>query len=231
MRSRLRSTLATATLDTLALGLAYCIALAIRNAVASGGPIPSGSIVLDWTFLIMLVVTMSSFMAFGLYSSEVHVHRPLLLRTLIKGVSAAFIISSVTVFFIKSTEVTQSRFLLIGTFGLFALLVTLLRLSINVRAYRRQVAEQKPIVLVIGQSPRSHVLECRLSHLWGFSRWKSVVASGGVREYSLATAAELDAAAASGRAVQAVFIDQGGMPLQGVLPLVEQVRARRCCEV
>ena len=48
-------------------------------------------------------------------------HRPLLLRTLVKGAATALIVSAVTVYFVKSPYVNQSRFLLLGTFGLFVL--------------------------------------------------------------------------------------------------------------
>jgi exopolysaccharide biosynthesis polyprenyl glycosylphosphotransferase len=179
----------------------------------------------------MLVATLLCFAAVGLYNTEVHVFRPLLVRTLAKGAAAAFIVSAVTVYLVKSPQIDQSRSLLLGSFGLFVLFSAFLRLSIQVRLYRRKVAAQKPIVLVVGQSARSEVLKSRLSDLCGFSRWKAIVCAGDVREYSLAVTTALDGAAANGRVVQAVMIDAGGMPLQSVLPVVQQVRQRRCCEV
>jgi exopolysaccharide biosynthesis polyprenyl glycosylphosphotransferase len=214
-------------LDGTALAAAYFIALAIRN----GMPFPHGIYVTDWSLCVVMAATAVSFAAFGLYTTEVYVHRPLLLRTLIKGAATALIVSAVTVYFVKSPYVNQSRFLLLSTFGLFILFSALLRLSIPARLYRRRVAEQKPIVLVVGQSARSEVLEGRLSNLCGFSRWKAVACPGGAREYTAAVTTALDGAAANGRVVQAVIVDAGGMPLQGVLPVVQQVRARRCCEV
>ncbi len=82
----------------------------------------------------------------------------------------ALIVSAVTVYFVKSPYVNQSRFLLLGTFALFVALCSLLRLSLPARAYRRKVAEQRPVVLVVGQSARSELLKRRLSDLCGFSR-------------------------------------------------------------
>lgn len=231
MTSRLRCIVASAIADGIALTAAYFIALAIRGDIGFGRYILRGTLGTDWSLCVMLVATVVSFTVFGLYTTEVYVYRPLLLRTLVKGAATALIVSAVTVYFVKSPYVNQSRFLLLSTFSLFVLFSAFLRLSIRARGYRRSVDEQKPIVLVVGQSARSEVLECRLSDLCGFSRWKAVVCSGGARDYSLAVTAALDGAAANDRVVQAVIVDAGGMPLQGVLPVVEQVRARRCCEV
>jgi len=228
---RLPRIVGSAILDGTALAAAYFIALAIRDGMPSGQYLSQGTYVTDWSLGVMLVATALSFAAFGLYTAEVYVYRPLLLRTLVKGWASALIVSAVTVYFVKSPYINQSRFLLLATFGLFALFSAFLRLSIHARAYRRKVAEQKPIVLVVGQSARSEVLKSHLSDLRGFSRWKAIVCPGGAREYSLAVTAALDGAAANDRVVQAVIIDAGGMPLQAVLPVVQQVRARRCCEV
>lgn len=231
MQGRLRCITIAAASDVLALGAAYFVALGIRNAKVLGRPFWSGSVDIDWAAGVMVLATLASFSAFGLYMSEAHVHRPLLLRSLGKAVATALIASSVTVYFVEATEVNQSRFMLLGSFGLFLLFVSFVRLSFNVRAYRRRMAGQKPITLVVGDSARSEVLKRRLSDLCGFTRWRSVVRSDDPDEYLQATNAELDAAAAAGRQVKAVFIDQGGMHVQAVLPLVEQVRARHCCEV
>jgi len=221
----------SAALDGAALVAAYFIALAVRAGVTFGHLLPHGAYVTDWSLGVMLVATAVSFAAVGLYTTEVYVHRPLLLRTLVKGVATALIVSAVTVYFVKLPYVNQSRSLLLSTFGLFAAFSAILRLTIVSRLYQRRVAELRPIVLVVGRSARSEVLESRLSDLRGFSRWKEVVREGGAREYSLAVTAALDDAAAGGRVVQAVIVDAGGMPLQSVLPVVQQVRARRCCEV
>jgi exopolysaccharide biosynthesis polyprenyl glycosylphosphotransferase len=214
----------------MALTAAYFIAVALRSDTSFGRDLLRGTVVTDWSLCVMLVATAVSFTAFGLYTTEVYVHRPLLFHTLVKGVATALIVTAVTMYFVKSPYVNQSRFLLLGSFGLFALLSTLLRLSIGARVYQRKVAEQKPLVLVVGQSARSEVLKSRLNDLRGFSRWKTVICPGGAREYPLAVKTALDGAAANGRVVQAVIIDAGGMPLQSVLPVVEQVRARRCTE-
>jgi exopolysaccharide biosynthesis polyprenyl glycosylphosphotransferase len=222
---------ASVILDATAFVAAYFTAVAIRGGIASGHYLSPSAYVTDWSLCVMLVATVLCFAAVGLYDTEVHVFRPLLLRTLAKGAAAAFIVSAVTVYFVKSPYINQSRSLLLGTFGLFVLFSAFLRLSIQVRVYRRKVAAQKPIVLVVGQSARSEVLKSRLSYLRGFSRWTAIVCAGGVREYSLAVTAALDGAAANGRLVQAVIIDAGGMALSGVLPVVQHVRARRCCEV
>jgi exopolysaccharide biosynthesis polyprenyl glycosylphosphotransferase len=222
---------ASAVLDGIALAAAYFVVLAIHNGTTLGGYLSRGTFTPNWSLCVMLVATVLCFAAVGLYDAEVHVFRPLLLRTLAKGVVAAFIASAITVYLVKSPQINQSRSLLLGTFGLFVLLSAFLRLSIQVRLYRRKVVAQRPIVLVVGQSARSEVLKSRLSDLCGFSRWKAIVCAGGVREYSLALNAALDGAAANGRLVQAVIIDAAGMALPDVLPVVQQVRARRCCEV
>ena len=231
MTRRLPWIVASVVLDATALVAAYFIALAIRGGIASGHFFSPGAYVTDWSLCLMLVATAVSFAAFGLYTTEVYVHRPLLLRTLIKGTATALIVSAVTVYFVKSPYVNQSRFMLLSSFGLFGLFSACLRLSMRARLYRRRVVAQKPIVLVVGQSARSEVLTSRLSDLCGFSRWQAVVCAGGAREYSAAVNAALDRAAANGRIVQAVIVDAGGMPLPGVLPVVQQVRARRCCEL
>ena len=231
MIRRLPWIVASVVLDAAALVAAYFIALAIGGGIASGHFLSPGAYVTDWSLCVVLVATAVSFAAFGLYTTEVYVHRPLLVRTLIKGTATALIVSAVTVYFVKSPYINQSRFLLLSTFGLFVLFSAILRLWIRARLYRRRIVERKPIVLVVGQSARSDVLKTRLSDLCGFSRWQAVVCVGGAREYSAAVNAALDGAAANGRVVQAVIVDAGGMPLPGVLPVVQQVRARRCCEL
>ena len=207
------------------------MALAIRDGTTFGHLLTRGTCVTDWSLAVMVVATVLSFAVFGLYASEVHVSRPLLLRTLVKGTATALIVSAVTVYFVKSPYVNQSRFLLLSTFALFVPLCSLLRLAVPARLYRQQIAELRPIAFVVGQSARSEVLKNRLSDLCGFSRWKAITCDGGVQDYRLLVAAALDQAAAAGRAVHAVIIDAGGLPLPGVLPLVQQVRARGGCEV
>jgi len=228
---RLSWIVSSAVVDGIALAAAYLIALAIHNGGTFGQRPLHGAYITDWSLGVMLVSAAACFAAVGLYTTEVYVYRPLLLRTLVKGVGGAFVLSAVTVYFVKSPYINQSRFLLLATFGLFLLFSAFLRLSIQARGYHRKVAEEKPIVLVVGQSARSEVLESHLTDLCSFNRWKVIVCPGGLREYSLAVGTALDDAAANGRVVQAVIVDAGGLPLQAVLPLVQQVRARRCCEV
>jgi exopolysaccharide biosynthesis polyprenyl glycosylphosphotransferase len=231
MNGRLSCLVRCAVLDVAALTGAYFVALVIRDGTTFGHLLSRGTCVTDWSLAVMLVATLLAFAAFGLYTREAHVSRPLLLRTLVKGAATALIVSAVTVYFVKSPFVNQSRFLLLSTFALFVPLCALLRLSVPARLYRRRVAEEKPLAFVVGRSARSDVLKSRLSDLSGFSRWKAITCDGDVRDYRLLVAAALDQAAAAGRAVQAVIIDAGGLPLQGVLPLVQQVRARGGCDV
>ena len=231
MVRRLPCIVSSAVVDGIALAAAYLIALAVRNGGNFGQRPPHGAFAPDWSLAVMVASVALCFAAVGLYTTEVYVYRPLLLRTLVKGVVAAFIVSAITVYFLKAPFVNQSRFLLLATFSLFLLLSAFLRLSIQARGYHRKVAEQKPIVFVVGQSARSEVLKSRLTDLGGFSRWKTVACDGGAREYTAALDAALDGAATESRVVQAVIVDAGGLPLPSVLPVVAQVRARRCCEV
>ncbi len=174
MIKRLPFIVGSAIGDGVALAAAYFIALAIRDGVTFGHLLRQGTIVTDWSLCVMLVATAVSFAAFGLYKIEAYVYRPLLLRTLFKGATTALVLSAVTVYFVKSPYVNQSRFLLLGTFGLFVLFSAFLRLTIQARVYQRRVAEQKPIVLVVGRSARSELLTRRLSDLRGFSRWRRI---------------------------------------------------------
>ena len=223
--SRLRCTVGSAISDGCALAAAYFIALDLH------GDLSRSAFVGDWSLAVMLVAALASFAAFGLYATEVYVSRPLLLRAIVKGAATALIVSAVTVYFVKSPYLSQSRFLLLATFGLFCVMSAVLRLAVWARGYRGWVAGRRPVTLVVGRSARSEVLESRLTDLCGFSRWKEIVCAGGVRDHCAAVEAALDSAAANGRPVQAVVVDAGGMPLQGVLPVVALLRARRCCDV
>ena len=129
-------------------------------------------------------------------------YRPLLLRTLVKGATTALVLSAITVYFVKSPYVNQSRFLLLGTFGLFFVFSAFLRLTIQARAYQRRVAEQKPVVLVVGQSARSELLTRRLSDLRGFSRWRRIDDAAGVRGYVEALDAQPGRAGRAGPGAQ-----------------------------
>ena len=126
----------------------------------------------------------------------------------LRGPATAFIVSAVTVYFIKAPHINQSRSLLIGTFGLFVLFSAVLAaVHASPRVSAARSPAERPIVLVVGQSARSDVLKSHLSNLCGFSRWHALVCPGGFAEYSLAVTAALDDAAANGRVVQAVIID------------------------
>lgn len=229
MIRRLSWIVGSAILDGAALATAYFIALAVRSDIVSGHYLSPGTNVIGWSLCVMLVATAVSFAAFGLYKTEVYVYGPLLLRTLFKGAATALVLSAVTVYFVKSPYVNQSRFLLLGTFGLFVLFSGFLRLTMQARAYQRRIAEQKPIVLVIGQSARSELLTRRLSDLRGFSRWRRIDDATGVRGYVEALERSLGELAEQGRALNGVFIDADGVPLQAVLPLVDVVRSSRAC--
>ena len=100
---------ASVILDATALVAAYFTAVAIRGGIASGHYLSPGAYVTDWSLCVMLVATVLCFAAVGLYDTEVHVFRPLLLRTLAKGAAAAFIVSAVTVYLVKSPYINQSR--------------------------------------------------------------------------------------------------------------------------
>ena len=226
MNGRLSCALRCAFLDFAALVAAYFGALAVRDGTTFGHLLSEGQCVTDWSLAVVVAATLLFFAGFGLYAPEAHVSRRLLLRTLVKGAASALILSAVTVYFIKSPQVDQSRFLLLSTFGLFLPLCVLLRMSIPARLYRQRVAELRPIVLLVGRSARSEVLKSRLNDLCGFSRWRAVTCDGDVPEYRLLVAAALDKAAAEGRTVQAVIIDAGGLPLPAVVPIITQVRAR-----
>ena len=110
----------------------------------------------------------------------------------------SLVVSAVTAYFVKSPYINQSRFLLLGTFALFVAFSAALRLSLPARAYRRRVAEQRPVVLVVGQSPRAELLTRRLSDLCGFSRWRRVGDAAGVRGHVEALERSLDEAGRAG---------------------------------
>ena len=231
MSERFVGALRCLLLDVGAVVAAYFAALAIRDGTTFGHLLSAGTCVTDWSLAVVVAATVSSFAVCGLYTPEAHVSRRLLLNTLVKGAAAALILSAVTVYFVKSPFVNQSRFLLLSTFSLFLPLCAGLRLAVPARLYRRWVGAKRPVVLIVGRSARSEVLRCRLTDLCGFSRWREVVCEGDVGQYRLLLAAELDQAQAEGRAVQAVIIDAGGLPLPSALPLVDQVRARSSCDL
>ena len=229
MTRRLLSIIGPAALDGTSLAAAYFIALAVRDGTPIEHLLSKGPIVADWSLCVMLVATVACFAGFGLYKAECYVERPLLLRTLVKASMTSLVVSAVTAYFAKSPYINQSRFLLLGTFALFVAFSAAARLSLPARAYRRKVAEQRPVVLVVGQSPRAELLTRRLSDLCGFSRWRCVGDATGVRGHVEALERSLDEVATQGRALTGVFIDADGVPLQAVLPLVDVVRSRRAC--
>jgi len=228
---RLLSIMGSAALDGTSLAAAYFVALAVRNGTPIRHLLSRGPIVADWSLVVMLVATVGCLAAFGLYKSECYVYRPLLLRTLVRASTAALVVSAVTGYFAHSPHIDESRFLLLGTFALFVVFCAALRLSLPAAAHRRWVTEQRPLALVIGQSPRAELLTRRLSDLPGFSRWRRIDEAVGVRGHVEALEHSLDEVAAQGRALTAVFIDADGVPLQAVLPLIDVVRSRRACAV
>ena len=222
-------TIESAALDGTALAAAYFVALAVRDGTPIEHLLSRGPVVADWSLLVMLVATAICFTGFGLYKIECYVERPLLLRTLGRASMASLVVSAVVAFFFRSPYINQSRFLLLGTFALFVVFSAVLRLSLLAKAYRRDVAGERPLVLVIGRSARAELLTRRLSDLCGFSRWRRIDEAHGVRGHVEALERSLDEVADQGRSLTGVFIVADGVPLQAVLPLIEAVRSRRVC--
>jgi len=229
-------------LDACAFVAAYFCALAIRNADGLAAWFDSGSIAVDWSVVVSLAVALLSFLAFGLYEQEVSVFRPLLLRTLVKGVLVATVLSAAAVYLVKSSAVSQSRFMLLATFAVFFVVAAALRLGVHARAYGRWALRERPVTLIVGRSARGEVLSQRLSHLKGFTRWRHTTCEAAdaapvsvadpygcascVRDCAGNLGAALDDLREQGRPVTAVFIDADGLALPGVLPAVEAARDR-----
>jgi exopolysaccharide biosynthesis polyprenyl glycosylphosphotransferase len=234
--------LGTVLLDAGAFVAAYFCALAIRNADGLASWFGSGSITADWSLVVSLALVLLSFLAFGLYEQEVCVFRPLLLRTLVKGVLVATVLSAAAVYLVKSSEVNQSRFMLLATFAFFGIYTAALRLGVHARLYGRWTARERPVTLIVGRSARGEVLSRRLSHLKGFTRWRHTAcdsphpddgsASGPpectscTRDCARNLGAALDDLRDQGRPVTAVFIDADGLALPAVLPAVQAARDR-----
>lgn len=213
-------------MDGAAFVAAYFVALTIRNAEWSASWFGSGVVRVDWSLGVSLAVALLSFLAFGLYEQEAYVFRPLLLRTLVKGVLVATVVSAAAVYLVKSSAVSQSRFMLLATFGLFAVFAAALRVGIYARAYAHRTARERPVTLIVGCSARGEVLSHRLSDLKGFTRWRHIPCETGVDDCAGDLRAALDELRGQGRTVTAVFVDAEGLALPAVLPAVRAARDR-----
>jgi|GEM_PF-719362 len=159
-------------LDAVVFVIAYLVVLLVRGADAFASYFQGGVLGVDWSLPLMLGVTLLCFFAFGLYEREVFVFRPLLLRTLFKATLVATVISAAAVYLVKSPYVSQSRFVVLGTFFLFLALDAFVRIGGFARLYGRWVNRERPVVLLVGHSARSEVLARRLADLKGFTRWR-----------------------------------------------------------
>ncbi len=153
-----------------------------------------------------------------------------MLRTLFKGATTALVLSAITVYFVKSPYVNQSRFLLLGTFGLFFVFSAFLRLTIQAPRLPAQGRRAEA-----GRAGRRPVGALRAAHP-AAQRPARLLARGGASTtrpacdgYVEALEHSMDELAEQGRALSGVFVDADGVPLQAVLPLVDLVRSRRVC--
>lgn len=164
-----------------------------------------------WSVAILVVATVSVFHASGLYELEAYVSRPLHLWTLLKASLAAFAISALSVYAIKSDAFDEPRLVLLLTFVVFVLFVCVLRLGVLDSVYMASVRQRRPVSFLLGDSVAVRALADRLGRLRGFDRVE-LVAPAALRlgmEEALGTMLEgrpsMDELAAS------VFIDASSM--------------------
>ena len=225
MKIRTRLTVWSLSCDFVALVGSFVLAVALHGFWRgySGALMAPAN---DWTILIGVAVTMSVFAIVGLYKLEAYVSRPLHVITVFKASILALIVLAFAAFALKAAVVTESRFIIFTTFGLFLVVAGCLRLGLIDRMYRRDVRERPGETLVVGRSMESGVLFSRLKELRGFS--KVVALEPRDRRVNGRNAGPdlLEKLAAIDPPPRHVFIDAASIGHKATLDLIEATRAR-----
>jgi exopolysaccharide biosynthesis polyprenyl glycosylphosphotransferase len=212
-------------LDVGALLGAYSLATVARADWVVRGNLARWVPFLNWSLLVMVVIALATFACFGLYRREVFVSRPLHVVVLAKACVIAFGFSAVIVYLVKSPDVTQSRFIVVGTFLLAFVFTLVLRLAVLTPILHREAARRRARSLVIGGSPECERLTQRLSELRGFASWRVVDPGRPEDGYERAFEAVTETAAVETDGWN-VFIDAGSILPESVLALVADAKER-----
>ena len=222
---RNRLSLLSAIADVSAALVAYWIALVVWD-VYRGQPITPWTASPDWSVPLVLFVTLSCFLAVGLYKLEVYVSRPLHAATLIKGTLVVLVLTAFLSFALKAPVVTESRLTLFVACLIFFTLSFTLRMFVLDRVYRADVARRGGVTLLIGAASECEELQLALRDLRGFSLMRSAVPLDPHRNGNPPEPQLVSALRDADPAPRQVFIDPASVGHRATLDLITLARSR-----
>ena len=204
---RARLLWSSAVADVISVVGACAAAVALRNAAMAAFGVPAVPVALDWSAAVLAAAAVLTFYASGLYEMEVYVSRPLHVWTLLRATLIAFAVTAVAVYAIKSAAFDEPRLVLFMTLVIFLLFAGVLRLGVLDGLYVAWVRQQRPVSVVLGDSPDAEVLAERLGGLRGFERVQQATPSALRLGMAEALTAMFDGRPSADRGPLAVFID------------------------
>ncbi len=130
LSARMQFGWANAGSDAVAMVGSYLVADAVRAFVLSALNNSPAGLTLDWSVAVFVAAVASVFYVSGLYAPEAYVSRPLHLWTVLKAALAAFVVSALSIYLIRSDIFDESRLVLVLTFAVFVVFAGVLRLVV-----------------------------------------------------------------------------------------------------
>lgn len=204
--------------------VAYVLVLTLRSEEAAVGFLGPFSRVADASMVVLLAVTFAVMALFGLYEKEIFVSRAVHLWTLLKALGWAFIVSVALVYVFKLPVAFDSRFVVVGGFALFLVLVVALRIWLLAVIVGTRLRDKVGPTLLVGEGRAAASLKERLAELKGFHHvqvLKPASSDLALRErFALQLGARAGMAGATGFAN--VVIDAGSLSPKTAIDLAGQ---------
>ncbi len=211
--------------DVAALGVAFEVAVALHRLWRDyGGGL--FAVPVDWSLPVGLGVTLATCYGSGLYKLEAYISRPLHVVTVFKAAGLAVIVLAFAAFALKAEIVTESRFIVFTTLGLFFVAAGFLRIGLVDRLYRRDVRRRPGPTVVVGRSMESGVLVSRLKELRGYGKVVTLEPRDRRVNGNDADTSIIAALRSMQPAPRHVFVDAASVGHKATLQLLEAARAR-----
>lgn len=211
--------------DVLLASFAYVLALQVRSDTALGHTLGPTSEAVDWSMAIVLGITFVVFYVFGLYETEILISRGLHLWTVTRATAFSFLFSAGVIYILKLPIAFQSRAVVFGTFALFFVLASCVRVGLVPSLLGKRLGLRGKETLVVGRTARTEALRERMKDLRGFSRIRTLDSRMAHGHLVDRLASFVQESAKDGTpAFTRVFIDAGSISHQDVLSIVSLCR-------
>lgn len=216
---------ASIAVDAIAVVLAGVLAFWVRfDWLAPSGP--RVSIKPDWSLVVVLAVTLLSFLSFGLYGREAYLLRTLHVWMIVRATTVAFVVTAVIVYLLKSPVVQQSRLVLVVTFAAFGVLDVAGRLLALTPLVFGHLRRCQGATLVVAAPGRSAAIVSRLETVRGFADVRVLDIESQRAGHVALGALERDLDKGEPGVVENLFIDPTGLPTRLTLDVVQTAKER-----